>query len=113
MVIRDIAQFIGRGVSWILVLLPMARIGQPGPEIKNRCATARGQLASLDMRAVTWAHAHAHVAGWVTFFVMGFAYQAIPRFKFTTLWQPLLASRSLLVMAVGAHIADAGGPLGR
>jgi hypothetical protein len=61
---------------------------------------ARGQLASLDMRAVTWAHAHAQVAGWVTFFVMGFAYQAIPRFKFTTLWQPLLASRSLFVMAV-------------
>lgn len=61
---------------------------------------ARGQLASLDTRAVTWAHAHAQVAGWVTFFVMGFAYQAIPRFKFTTLWQPLLASRSLFIMAV-------------
>jgi hypothetical protein len=61
---------------------------------------ARGQLASLDMRAITWAHAHAQVAGWVTFFVMGFAYQAIPRFKFTTLWHPLIASRSLFVMAV-------------
>lgn len=61
---------------------------------------ASHRLASLDMRAVTWAHAHAQVAGWVTFFVMGFAYQAIPRFKFTTLWRPLLASRSLLVMAV-------------
>src|SRR5690242_6251845 len=60
---------------------------------------ARGQLASLDMRAITWAHAHAQVAGWVTFFVMGFAYQALPRFKFTTLWQPLVASRSLFVMA--------------
>src|SRR6266568_6013434 len=36
---------------------------------------ARHQLASLDLRAVTWAHAHAQVAGWVTFFVMGFAYQ--------------------------------------
>ncbi|HJT90182.1 MAG TPA: DUF1858 domain-containing protein [Bryobacteraceae bacterium] len=65
---------------------------------------ARGQLASLDMRAVTWAHAHAQVAGWVTFFVMGFAYQAIPRFKFTTLWQPLLASRSLFVMAVALTV---------
>ena len=37
---------------------------------------ARHQLASLDLRAVTWAHAQ--VAGWVTFFIMGFAYQAIP-----------------------------------
>lgn len=58
------------------------------------------QLASLDMRAITWAHAHAQVAGWVTFFVMGFAYQAVPRFKFTSLWRPLVASRSLFVMAV-------------
>jgi hypothetical protein len=56
----------------------------------------RQQLASLDMRAVTWAHAHAQVAGWLTFFVMGFSYQLIPRFKFTTLWRPLLASRTLL-----------------
>ncbi len=61
---------------------------------------ARHQLASLDMRAVTWAHAHAQVAGWVTFFVMGFAYQAIPRFKFTPLWGPRLAVWSLPVMAV-------------
>lgn len=28
------------------------------------------------------------------FRALGFAYQAIPRFKFTTLWQPLLVSRS-------------------
>ena len=60
---------------------------------------ARHELASLDMRAITWAHAHAQVAGWVTFFVMGFAYQAIPRFKFTALWQPWLAVWSLPVMA--------------
>lgn len=61
---------------------------------------ARHELASLDMRAITWAHAHAQVAGWVTFFVMGFAYQAIPRFKFTSLWGPRLAVWSLPVMAV-------------
>ena len=60
----------------------------------------RHELASLDMRAITWAHAHAQVAGWVTFFVMGFAYQAIPRFKFTALWRPRLAVWSLPVMAV-------------
>jgi len=61
---------------------------------------ARHELASLDMRAITWAHAHAQVAGWVAFFVMGFAYQAIPRFKFTSLWRPRLAVWSLPVMAV-------------
>ncbi len=65
---------------------------------------ASHRLASLDMRAVTWAHAHAQVAGWVTFFVMGFAYQAIPRFKFTTLWCPLLASRSLFAMAAALTV---------
>lgn len=65
---------------------------------------ARHQLASLDMRAITWAHAHAQVAGWVTFFVMGFAYQSIPRFKFTTLWRPRLASRTLWVMAAALTV---------
>jgi uncharacterized protein DUF1858/NnrS protein len=60
---------------------------------------ARHQLASLDLRAVTWAHAHAQVAGWVTFFIMGFAYQAIPRFKFVPLWRPRLACATLWVMA--------------
>lgn len=56
---------------------------------------ARHQLASLDLRAVTWAHAHAQIAGWVTFFVMGFAYQAVPRFKFVTLWHPKLACATM------------------
>jgi len=61
---------------------------------------ARHQLASLDMRAITWAHAHAQVAGWVTFFVMGFAYQAMPRFKFTALLRLHLVVWSLPAMAV-------------
>lgn len=60
---------------------------------------ARHQLASLDLRAVTWAHAHAQIAGWATFFIMGFAYQAIPRFKFVTLWSPRLACASMWLYA--------------
>ena len=60
---------------------------------------ARHQLASLDLRAVTWAHAHAQIAGWVTFFVMGFAYQAVPRFKFVALWRPKLACATLWIFA--------------
>ena len=60
---------------------------------------ARHEIASLDLRAVTWAHAHAQVAGWVTFFIMGFAYQAIPRFKFFPLWRPRLACATLWAMA--------------
>lgn len=65
---------------------------------------ARGELASLDLRAVTWAHAHAQIAGWVMFFVMGFAYQAIPRFRFTTLYRPRLATWTLPVMATALSI---------
>jgi hypothetical protein len=49
----------------------------------------------------TLAHAHAMVFGFVGFFIMGFAYQAFPRFKHTTLWRPRLAFLSLPFMAIG------------
>jgi len=41
----------------------------------------------LQFRLVPSIHAHAHamIFGWVGLFVMGFAYQSFPRFKFTTL----------------------------
>jgi hypothetical protein len=47
------------------------------------------------------AHAHAMIFGWVGLFVMGFAYQSFPRFKFTTLWRPDLANLSYLLMLIG------------
>ncbi len=47
------------------------------------------------------AHAHAMIFGWVGLFVMGFAYQSFPRFKFTTLWRPGLANLSFILMLVG------------
>lgn len=47
------------------------------------------------------AHAHAMVFGFVGFFIMGFAYQAFPRFKHTTLWKPKLAFAALPLMIVG------------
>jgi len=47
------------------------------------------------------AHAHAMVFGFVGFFIMGFAYQAVPRFKHTALWRPRLAFSSLPLMVVG------------
>jgi hypothetical protein len=68
----------------------------------------RHQLASLDLRAVTWAHAHAQIAGWVTFFVMGFAYQAVPRFKFVALWRPRLACATLWVFAPALAVRAIG-----
>ncbi|HSQ19635.1 MAG TPA: DUF1858 domain-containing protein [Blastocatellia bacterium] len=47
------------------------------------------------------AHGHAMVFGFVGFFIMGFAYQAFPRFKHTSLWRPRLAFASLPLMVVG------------
>jgi hypothetical protein len=47
------------------------------------------------------AHGHAMVFGFVGLFIMGFAYQAIPRFKHTTLWGAKLAYSTLPLMAGG------------
>lgn len=47
------------------------------------------------------AHGHAQIFGWVGLFVMGFAYQAFPRFKHTTLIHPRLALATLWMMLVG------------
>jgi hypothetical protein len=57
----------------------------------------------LQLRLVPSIHAHGHamVFGWVGLFVMGFAYQAFPRFKFTKLWRPDLANLSFVLMLGG------------
>jgi hypothetical protein len=47
------------------------------------------------------AHGHAMVFGFVGFFIMGFAYQAFPRFKHTSLWRPQLAFSALPLMIAG------------
>lgn len=49
----------------------------------------------------TLAHGHAMVFGFVGLFIMGFAYQAFPRFKHTSLWRPRLAVASLPLMVGG------------
>lgn len=58
-----------------------------------------------NFRAVSYswvlAHGHAMVFGFVGFFIMGFAYQAFPRFKHTTLWRPKLAFTALPLMVAG------------
>ena len=47
------------------------------------------------------AHGHAMVFGFVGLFIMGFAYQAFPRFKHTSLWRPRLAFSALPLMIAG------------
>jgi NnrS protein/Domain of unknown function (DUF1858) len=47
------------------------------------------------------AHGQAQIFGWVGLFVMGFAYQAFPRFKHTALSHPRVAFASLWLMLAG------------
>jgi hypothetical protein len=47
------------------------------------------------------AHAHAMIFGWMGLFVMGFAYQSFPRFKYVTLWRADLANLTLYLMLIG------------
>ena len=57
------------------------------------------------------AHGHAQIFGWVGLFVMGFAYQAFPRFRHTTLWNPPLAVFSFYLMIIGLVVRVFSEPL--
>jgi len=59
------------------------------------------------------AHGHAQIFGWVGLFVMGFAYQAFPRFKHTSLWNPRLAVLTFYLMLAGLILRVVGEPLHR
>jgi hypothetical protein len=59
-----------------------------------------GSFTSAGLHEIN-AHGHAQIFGWVGLFVMGFAYQAFPRFKHTTLVCPWLAAMTLGAMVVG------------
>jgi hypothetical protein len=59
-----------------------------------------GSFAEAGLHEVN-AHGHAQIFGWVGLFVMGFAYQAFPRFKHASLARPRLAWLSLGLMLVG------------
>jgi hypothetical protein len=57
------------------------------------------------------AHGHAQIFGWVGLFVMGFAYQAFPRFKHISLAHPRAAVLSLCLMLAGIVGRSVGEPL--
>jgi hypothetical protein len=57
------------------------------------------------------AHGHAMIFGWVGLFVMGFAYQAFPRFKHTTLAAPGLAYATLGLMLGGLVVRSVLEPI--
>jgi hypothetical protein len=59
-----------------------------------------GSFTAVGLHEVN-AHGHAQIFGWVGLFVMGFAYQAFPRFKHAELAWPHLARASLFLMLAG------------
>lgn len=59
-----------------------------------------GRFSAAGLHAIN-AHGHAQIFGWVGLFVMGFAYQAFPRFKHTSLVHPEMALGTLVMMAGG------------
>jgi hypothetical protein len=59
-----------------------------------------GSFTSVGLHEVN-AHGHAQIFGWVGLFVMGFAYQAFPRFKHADLAWPGLARASLWLLLAG------------
>lgn len=75
-----------------------------------------GSFAAAGLQAIN-AHGHAQIFGWVGLFVMGFAYQAFPRFKHASLACPKLALATLGMLLVGlvgrslGQLLSAGHPL--
>jgi hypothetical protein len=57
------------------------------------------------------AHGHAQIFGWVGLFVMGFAYQAFPRFKHQSLSHPRLALATLILLVTGLIARSLAQPL--
>jgi hypothetical protein len=80
-----------------------------GAYLLLRIATT-GRFTAAGLHEVN-AHGHAQIFGWVGLFVMGFAYQAFPRFKHATLALPRLAWASLGLMLVGLVGRSLGEPL--
>ncbi len=70
----------------------------------------RRSFAAAGLHEVN-AHGHAQIFGWVGLFVMGFAYQAFPRFKHTALSYPRLALASFWLMLAGIVGRSACEPL--
>lgn len=70
----------------------------------------KGKFTAISIFDIN-AHGHAQIFGWVGLFVMGFAYQAFPRFKHTSLWNPEMAVVSFILMLAGLILRVVAEPL--
>jgi hypothetical protein len=93
-------------LAGIAVVLTLGAVW--GAYLLVRIALA-GRFTAVGLHEVS-AHGHAQIFGWVGLFVMGFAYQAFPRFKHTTLRHPALAWASFGLMLAGLTARSVLGP---
>jgi len=105
----DVADTIYRRffLAGIAVVLTLGAVW--GAYLLARIALARS-FSAAGLHEIN-AHGHAQIFGWVGLFVMGFAYQAFPRFKHTTLSHPYLAIVSWWLMIVGVVCRSVAEPL--
>jgi len=66
-----------------------------------------GSFTALPINEIN-AHGHSQIYGWVGLFIMGYAYQAFPRFKHAALWNPRLAAASFILMLAGITLRVVG-----
>jgi hypothetical protein len=66
-----------------------------------------GSFTALPINEIN-AHGHSQIYGWVGLFIMGYAYQALPRFKHAALWNPPLAAASFVLMLGGITLRVIG-----
>jgi hypothetical protein len=93
--LAGIAATLTAGATWGAILL-------------WRLASARS-FQAISVPEVN-AHGHAQIFGWVGLFVMGFAYQAFPRFKHTSLRWPRLALATFPVYLGGLVLRTVAEP---
>ncbi len=70
----------------------------------------QGSFTAVSIHDVN-AHGHAQIFGWMGLFVMGFAYQAFPRMRHTSLWRPDLANFTFYLMLFGILARAVAEPL--
>ncbi len=70
---------------------------------------ARHSLNPLDRFALVQAHGDLQIFGFIGLFVMGFACQALPRFKYLSLHRPPLAAAAFVIVVAGLVLRTAGG----
>jgi hypothetical protein len=94
-------------VSGIVVVLTLGAVW--GAYLLLRIGLT-GSFAAASLHEIN-AHGHAQIFGWVGLFVMGFAYQAFPRFKHTSLTHPRLAVATLVLLVAGLAARSLAHPL--